>query len=333
MPGGIEKIAMAMSTTCPACHTRFKVTPEQMEAHGGDVRCGRCAKVFNARVYLEHEPEELQHEGQARLAFEEPAAPSLEEAPVEEYLLRPLQVEDEALPEPPQEAESPIPEWDEGELPEQPAAVEFPLPEPIEPVPEEPAAVEPDTLESQLVPEPVPERPVAPDAFAETEEEPKKRRFFWLWLIGALLLLASLGIQGLYFFRADLAARYPEFKPYLQQLCGVLECSIRLPANPDLLSIETSNLEADPQQANLVALNAILRNRAKLAQEYPQLELTLTDTQDQMIARRIFTPGEYAKGADLKRGMAPNEEVTVKLNLDLGDLKAAGYRVFLFYPQ
>ncbi|MGE5027547.1 MAG: DUF3426 domain-containing protein, partial [Betaproteobacteria bacterium] len=118
-------------------------------------------------------------------------------------------------------------------------------------------------------------------------------------------------------------------KPLLQQLCG---CSIRLPANPDLLAIETSNLEADPDQANLVVLNAILRNRAKVAQEYPLLELTLTDTQDQMIARRIFPPGEYAKNADLKRGMPPNEEVTVKLRLDLGDLKAAGYRVFLYYP-
>jgi hypothetical protein len=141
-----------------------------------------------------------------------------------------------------------------------------------------------------------------------------------------------MGVQGLYFFRSDLAARHPESKPFLQQFCRALQCSIRLPANPDLLSIETSNLEADPQQANLVALNAILRNRAKLAQEYPQLELTLTDTQDQMIARRIFTPGEYAKGADLNRGMLPNEEMAVKLNLDLGDLKAAGYRVFLFYP-
>jgi predicted Zn finger-like uncharacterized protein len=312
--GGIEKIAMVMSTTCPACHTRFKVTPEQMEAHGGDVRCGRCAKVFNAHVYLEHEPEELQHEEQAGLAFEEPAAPSLEEAPAEEGLVQPPQAAD-------------------GWLAESPVEAEFVLPESIEPVPVEPAAVEPDTLESQLVPEPVPERPVVPDAFDETEEEPKKRRFFWLWLIGALLLLASLGIQGLYFFRAGLAARYPEFKPYLQQLCGVLQCSIRLPANPDLLSIDTSNLEADPQQANLVALNAILRNRAKLAQEYPQLELTLTDIQDRMIARRIFTPQEYAKSADLSRGMAPNEEVSVRLNLDLGDLKAAGYRVFLFYPQ
>lgn len=355
---------MVMVTTCPACHTRFRVTPEQMDAHGGDVRCGRCAKVFNAHVYMEHELEELQHEGQSRLPFEELgdqaaipeeeakqqpaaveefpaeelAAPSFEEVLVEEEIeLSPLVV-DESLSEFPVEVESSIPEWDEEEFPEPPAEAEFLLPESVVPAPVEPAVVdsvtaEPVTLAPQFAPESVPERPVARDTFVESEEEPKKRSFFWLWLIGGLLLLASLGVQGLYFFRSDLAARHPELKPFLQQFCGVLQCSIRLPANPDLLSIETSNLEADPQQASLVALNAILRNRAKLAQEYPQLELTLTDTQDRMIARRIFTPGEYAKGADLKRGMVPNEEVTVKLYLDLGELKAAGYRVFLFYLQ
>ncbi|MHB9100532.1 MAG: DUF3426 domain-containing protein [Sulfuricella sp.] len=314
---------MVMSTTCPACHTRFRVTPEQMDAHGGDVRCGRCAKVFNAHVYLEHELGELQHEGQARLPFEEPGDRAALPAEVaKEGQAQPLQAVDESLAESPVEVESFVPEWGEEEVSEPPAAAEFLLPESVAPAPAEPVTAET-----------VPERPVARDTFSEIEEEPKKHRFFWLWLIGALLFLASLGVQGLYFFRSDLAARHPDFKPFLQQFCGVLRCSIRLPANPDLLSIETSNLEADPQRANLIALNAILRNRAKLAQEYPQLELTLTDTQDRMIARRIFTPGEYAKSADLNRGMAPNEEVTVKLNLDLGDLKAAGYRVFLFYPQ
>ncbi|MHB1619321.1 MAG: DUF3426 domain-containing protein [Sulfuricella sp.] len=338
-----QALVMAMVTTCPACHTRFRVTPEQLEAHGGDVRCGRCAKVFNAHVYLEHELEELQHEGQSRLAFEEPgdraalpaevaeqqpAAPALAEAPVEEDLMQLPQAVEELLPESPVEVENFVPEWGVEVLSEPPAAAKFLLPAPVEPVTAEPVALAP-----RFVPEPVPERPVARDTLVEIEDEPKKHRFFWLWLIGVLLLLTSLGVQGLYFFRSDLAARHPEFKPFLQQFCGVLQCSIRLPANPDLLSIETSNLEADPQQANLIALNAILRNRAKLAQEYPQLELTLTDTQNRMIARRVFTPREYAKSADLNRGMAPNEEVTAKLNLDLGDLKAAGYRVFLFYPQ
>lgn len=338
---------MVMITTCPACHTRFRVTPEQMDAHGGDVRCGRCAKVFNAHAYLEHELEELQHEGQPQLPFEEPgehaalpaeeeaqqfvategfpaewlAVPSFEGAPAGERT-PPPQVAEEALVESHAEAESPAPEWGEDALPESPAAADLPLPVSALPAIEEAAPFEP-----------VPEAHATLDGFAEIADEPKKARFFWLWLIGTLLLLASLAVQGLYFFRSDLAARHPEFKPLLHELCGVLQCTIRLPANPDLLSIETSNLEADPQLANQVALNAILRNRAKLAQEYPQLELTLTDTQDRMVARRIFTPGEYAKGADLSRGMAPNEEMTVRLNLDLGDLKAAGYRVLLFYPQ
>ncbi|MEN6628065.1 MAG: DUF3426 domain-containing protein [Sulfuricella sp.] len=168
---------------------------------------------------------------------------------------------------------------------------------------------------------------------SEESPAPKKRGLFWLGLLGAIVLVGGLTGQGLYFFRSDLAARYPAFKPVLQQFCNLLQCSIRLPANPDLLSIEASSLEADPEQSSLITLNAILRNRAKLPQEYPQLELTLTDTQDQMVARRIFSPQEYAKDADLSRGMPPNEELTVKLYLDLGDISAAGYRVFLFYPR
>lgn len=340
MPGGGEEVAMVMLTTCPACHTRFRVTPEQLGAHGGDVRCGRCAKVFNAHAYLEHEAEEPQPEKQASLPFEglgeQAAPPEQEPAPqvavVEEFFAEELPVSppvEEAAspqegaefpPEPPAEAEPAPPAQEQAPVAEIP---EFPEPQPA---PETPAPVEPVAAAAAA-----PEKPV--QRHVPTKAEPKKPSFLWLWLAGSLLLLLVLGVQGLYFFRSDLAARYPDLRPMLQQLCGVLNCTIRLPANPDLLSIEASNLEADPQQANLVTLNAILRNRARLAQEYPLVELTLTDTQDQMIARRIFPPKEYAKNADLNRGMPPNEEVTARLYLDLGDLKASGYRIFLFYSQ
>lgn len=367
-----------MITTCPACHTRFRVSPEQMEAHGGDVRCGRCAKVFNASIYMEKELEELQHEGQAKLVFDEPVEPAA--LPVEVAKLEPtpdstpvpapipapvpppisenevvqLSGPPEALEEAPPEAlealscdEAPaaaealqpfpaidglgtepvapvvgfVPEWD--------AALPH---EAIAPIAVQPAVEKPAVSASPLVPEAIPRSIFVSEPEYEMEDEPKKRNFFWLWLIGILLLLATAGGQGLYFFRTELAARYPEVKPLLLQLCEVLECTVPLPANPDLLNIETSNLEADPQQANLVTLNAILRNRSAFAQEYPQLELTITNTQDQIVARRVFTPGEYAKHADLARGMTSNEEVAVKLSLDLGDLTATGYRVFLFYP-
>lgn len=336
---------MAMLTTCPACRTRFRVTPEQLGAHRGDVRCGRCAKVFDAHAYLEHEPEELEPEV---LEPEEESGVQVESAaesalPPEEETPPQVVVVEESLPEDLPEPQLPISPHDEEVVVEifEPFEHETGmLPEAVAPIPAEPAVVAeaivpvgPEAIPENPVEQPSPAKVVHKEIPVSEEEAPKKRSLFWLWLLGSIFLLVSLGGQGLYFFRSDLASRYPGFKPFLQQYCSVLQCTIRLPANPDMLSIETSNLEADPNQANLVVLNAILRNRAKVAQEYPLLELTLTDTQDKMIARRIFPPKEYAKNADLNRGMPPNEEVTVKLHLDLGDLKAVGYRVFLFYPQ
>ncbi|MEK7875240.1 MAG: zinc-ribbon domain-containing protein, partial [Pseudomonadota bacterium] len=38
---------MSMITQCPACGTAFRVTPPQLQAQHGMVRCGRCAHVFD----------------------------------------------------------------------------------------------------------------------------------------------------------------------------------------------------------------------------------------------------------------------------------------------
>ena len=36
-----------MRTRCPACHTTFRFTAEQLKARAGKVRCGQCQTVFN----------------------------------------------------------------------------------------------------------------------------------------------------------------------------------------------------------------------------------------------------------------------------------------------
>ncbi|MBI3571443.1 MAG: zinc-ribbon domain-containing protein [Gammaproteobacteria bacterium] len=41
-----------MYTQCPACLTTFKVTPAQLEVHGGMVRCGICSAIFHAEQRL-----------------------------------------------------------------------------------------------------------------------------------------------------------------------------------------------------------------------------------------------------------------------------------------
>ena len=43
---------MSLITQCPNCATAFRVTPLDLQAHGGDVRCGRCAHVFNGYSML-----------------------------------------------------------------------------------------------------------------------------------------------------------------------------------------------------------------------------------------------------------------------------------------
>lgn len=45
-----------MQTRCPACQTTFRVTPDQLNAKAGRVRCGQCQHVFNALDHLEADP-------------------------------------------------------------------------------------------------------------------------------------------------------------------------------------------------------------------------------------------------------------------------------------
>jgi hypothetical protein len=94
-------------------------------------------------------------------------------------------------------------------------------------------------------------------------------------------------------------------------------------------------METDPAQANIITLHALLRNRAPYALAYPYIELTLTDTQENPLARRNFVPADYIPASeDEQRGFPANRESTIKLHLNTTDLKpAAGYRLFLYYPE
>jgi hypothetical protein len=99
------------------------------------------------------------------------------------------------------------------------------------------------------------------------------------------------------------------------------------------ISIEVSDLQNDPEHGNLLVLNATLRNRAAYAQAYPSLELSLTDTQDSAVARRVFPPSEYlSKKAAESQSFAANSDLAVRVWIEARDIAAAGYRLYVFYP-
>jgi hypothetical protein len=99
------------------------------------------------------------------------------------------------------------------------------------------------------------------------------------------------------------------------------------------LSIESSDLQADPAHRGLLILTANVRSHAPWALAYPYLELTLTDANDEVVVRRALGPTDYAGGtADIGGGIVPNGEVAVRLFIDASATVQAGYRLYMFYP-
>lgn len=199
--------------------------------------------------------------------------------------------------------------------------------------PQSTAQIVADSLSQIIATHPIVESPAL---LVQTEPklQTKQRIISWLAGIASLLLLLTLLGQGAYFFRIDLAARFPNLKPALLSYCQVLQCRVPLPQKAEWMSIESSDLEAFPEHEELVTLNALLRNRAAYAQAFPYLELTLNNTQDQAVARRIFRPINYLPRTENEPlGLLGNHEVVIKLPLNIRELKASGYRLVLFYPK
>lgn len=334
------------TTLCPHCHTRFKISGEQLEAHHGMVRCGHCMQAFDAR------PSFIPDEPVPQLEL-----PMLNEpAPQPEHVAEAPAAEENA----PDEVDGlltaagfPEPEETKPQTEIAPDHSTEPTTEEIAEVAAAPTETNHETLDfletvtaaqSEAVPdelkiseEETPPSKTLAEEVAVVEDEtneaaaPKKR--VWPWIVGSALLTFLLLIQAALFFRIELAARMPDLKPALVALCQPLKCEVPLPRNSELMSIESSELEADPANESVITLHALLRNRAAYAQAFPHLELTLNDIDDKPLARRVFKPADYLPPVEKEQtGLLPNHELSAKLKLDVGDLKPTGYRLVLFYP-
>jgi len=158
--------------------------------------------------------------------------------------------------------------------------------------------------------------------------EEKKSKGWWVFL-SLLLLLVLLG-QALFYFRGAIALLVPEAKPYIVLFCAEVGCEVPLPRRVELVSIETSDLQADPANPGVMVLSATLRNRAAFPQAFPALELTLTNERDQALARRVLQHTDYL--AEKAEAFEGSSEKQIKVYVEASALKPSGYRLYLFYP-
>ncbi len=321
---------MAMVTTCPHCATSFNVEPEVLLSRNGRVRCGKCKQVFDGfltAVTLE----EFQSKAAVDAGDAAPGATPTTVAPV-------------AVPEPTPEAYWPA-------LPDAPDV-------PVPPMPLEIAAaasarylpsgrVEQDTPQPEAASQgflpvpPVPAPVTMPAAFDRVDANDDRdfddtaplplTRPRWPWAVAATIAGLLLTGQMLYRYRSELAANIPVTKPLLVQLCAWMGCRVPALQQPTALNIEASDLQVvDKARPHLVQLTATLRNRAAIDIGYPALDLVLTDNREHALARRVITPADYLPGPQAAQStIAANAEVTLRIDMDLSGLPAAGFRLNL----
>jgi hypothetical protein len=292
-------------------------------ARDGRVRCGSCRQIFDGLVNLT-----------SLEALEAGVPPPLAETSEAE-----LRARVEAM---------------EAERAAQPSHGFAPLNWPM--VPEVPVVPVPQV--TSLPPEPATSAPVPVDATADAaatavvaslEPEPQvvdangaaagdvidesaaPRRTGWFWPVAATLAAVVLCGQALYGLRSEIAAYVPGVRPALVSACASIGCRVPPLQKPSALAIQASDLlildQAKPHRVQLIVT---LQNPSTMEIGYPAIDLALNDRFDHAVARRVFLPSDYLRGADAQKTvLPPSITTTVRIDLDLSELQAGGFGLTL----
>jgi predicted Zn finger-like uncharacterized protein len=256
----------AMYTRCPECQSTFRITPAQIKAREGLVRCGRCRAVFQAGEHLVRRvppdggtPEAGRNRSRERDADRRRRRRSRE------------------------------------------------------------SGDKPRTEQAEMFP------------FARPPGAASLRRRAIAWTMLTALLVLTLAGQAIYLNSVALA-RHPELAPWMEHYCGWLGCALKPPPDVARIELETS-IAPHPRFVNALRIRADLINRADHPQPLPRMEVTLTDSEGRVLARRIFSASHYLPPRAAPADLAPNIVVRTLLDVTNPDNRAVGYEVRLLSPE
>lgn len=147
-------------------------------------------------------------------------------------------------------------------------------------------------------------------------EEPVivSRQNGWRWIALAVVLAISLLLQIVIADRARLATD-PVWRPRLEMLCGVLRCSLPAWNEPKAFHVTSRDIRPHPSVPNALLLTASFRNDAAFAQAWPQLEVALTDLEDQPLGLRRFEAREYLGNEPASPMIMPGQSASLTLEI------------------
>ena len=147
--------------------------------------------------------------------------------------------------------------------------------------------------------------------------------------LGVACVLAALVLaaQAANHHRDILAARWPSLRPLLAAWCRAPQCRIEAPRRIDEVLVESTALTRAAAQDAFV-LSVTLRSRSELTLALPSIDLTLTDANGRLVARRALAPRDFSAAEVI----APHAETPLQVMLSTGTAAVVGYTVEIFYP-
>jgi len=288
-------------TRCPECDTTFRVTDETLKKASGQVRCGRCASVFNAYAEL-HDPgaKSFEAEPTQRSTVEKPGA-------------------DPARP--PSGAAATATHADPAAIGNVTVATVVAEPKIAASDAQAGSSARPDAdaISATEVDRVLTVGPPVGDAahvwplLVDEIERPRSR---WWTLAAAFALLTLVG-QGIHHFRSDIVG-HATFGPWLAATYEALGSEITPHWDVHQYEIVDWVATAEPNARGLGSLKitARIRNHGAARQPYPAVKLRLKDRWEAALGSRMFTPAEYLP-RDTPRGrlMSPGETTRAEIEV------------------
>jgi predicted Zn finger-like uncharacterized protein len=314
-----------MLTTCTECGTRFRLSADQLRQAGGQVRCGRCGKVFDAFTHLH---------GDDGTPWSVPAEDATDAKTTQ------------PLPREPGSSEELTVETDNllGDTDDLPAATagrieprmddlfadldtDNGLPDTLPDLDHEPDAS--DTLAVELG-----ELEHEPDRLPDTElpphdhlaAAPQRRRHRLVWGTGCILLALLLTAQLINANRETLS-RNLVIGSSLRALYALLGHPLAAPQALDAWQISNTNVTSDPDAAIALSITGSLANTANFSQTWPLLRVELTDRYGDVLRVRDFQPAQYLPAAQVSTLPAPGSAAHFRIDVVDPGPDAVGFQI------
>jgi hypothetical protein len=107
-------------------------------------------------------------------------------------------------------------------------------------------------------------------------------------------------------------------RPWFDQACATLGCKLPLRHDPARLALLSRDIRPHPSVPSALIISASLRNDATVTQAFPEVDIVMSDLDENRIAMRRFRPQEYLGDArTIGAGMAPGS--TAALVFEVAD--------------